>query len=443
MSFLKRAYLQTVRKKSNTVIMFFILLIVSTLILTCISIQTATNTTALNIRKSFAGSFTINAKNTEGQLMDSVIEDILSIDGIVSQYNLRCYYYAEYKNLEGEILNVTSEGAAEIIEGYENAGKVVSNSYSDIDTYFTEAGFEIISGRHIGPEDKAVILVSQNFALQNELQVGDVILMEGIEGVNSQQVEIIGIFEPAIPLETGIAPSYDLYDNVTFTDNGTYSLLYFEDGIHHYQYGDFYLDDPEEMEEIVQTVVDLDKMAWDECIISKNDADYQKAKSDLGALQNLVKIIIVVVIVMSVLLLTLVLMLWIKNRIHETGVLLSMGIGKINILLQHTAEVLMIAVFSFALSYATSSFIAQNVCDNLLVRTTGENQILIENLTEQTLTEEASDMLDNLIDVEIVISFRDLLIIYIIGTGIILLSVLSASYSIMRMKPEEVLSKMS
>ena len=47
MSIWKRACLHTVRKKRKTALMFCILLIVSTLILTCLAIRSATDTAAL------------------------------------------------------------------------------------------------------------------------------------------------------------------------------------------------------------------------------------------------------------------------------------------------------------------------------------------------------------------------------------------------------------
>ena len=444
MNLWKRAYLHTVRKKGKTILMFCILLIVSTLILTCLSIQSATNTAALNIRKSLMGSFTINAKHFDTQLEDYIVSEIINTDGITSNYNLRSYYHAEYRGMDGQALKTISDGAAEVPEGYEHAGKIVSNTHSDADTYFTEAGFELIEGRHIVADDGNVIIISEALASQNGLSISDYLVLGTIEETDSQvEARIVGIFTATMPLDAGIAPSYDLYENVSFSDNETYSQLYYNDGNTHYQYGDFNVDDPAELDTIISNVKTISGITWDDCIITKNDVDYQNAKTVLGTLQSLVTIIILVVIVISVVLLALVLSLWVRNRIHETGILLAMGFRKVNILTQHIVEILMIAVLTFALSFVTSSLMAQSVGDRLLQQATAEDQVVATNLAGETAEEKTVEKPVSRTSIEIKVSLLNLLLVYVIGTAIILLSVSISAYPIMRMKPKEILTKMS
>nr|WP_279381050.1 FtsX-like permease family protein [Alkaliphilus hydrothermalis] len=53
---------------------------------------------------------------------------------------------------------------------------------------------------------------------------------------------------------------------------------------------------------------------------------------------------------------------------YETGVLLSMGEGKLKVLGQYVAEVLIIAVIAFSVSIFSGSVIAQDIGDSLLER---------------------------------------------------------------------------
>lgn len=445
MTFLKRAYLHTTRKKAKTILMFFILLIISTLILICLAIQSATNTAALNIRKSLMGSFTINAKQIDTQLTASVVNHILDVDGLTSNYNLRSYYQAEYRSTDGQPLDITTDGAAQIPAGYEHAGKVVGDIHSDWDTYFTEAGFELLEGRHITAGDSNVILIHKNFAVRNDLSVGDHLILATIGNAIERQVEveIIGIFANTVPQDAyGMVPSYDLYGNVSFSDNGTYSRLIFKDGAVHYQYGDFYIDDPAELDTAIANVKGLGGMDWDKCIFSKHDTEYQNAKTTLESLQRLVTAIIAVLIIISAVLLTLILYLWIRNRVHETGVLLAMGFSKGNILIQHLAEILMIAVIAFTLSFGTSTLMAQRVGDNLLQQASPE-QVTTANLTEDSIETDTANELVSLASIDVSVSPLHLLCVFAIGTGIILLSIFLAAYPVMRMKPKDVLTKMS
>ena len=445
MTFLKRAYLHTTRKKTKTVLMFSILLTISTMILICLAIQSATNTAALNVRKSLMGSFTINAKQIDTQLTDSVVNQILDADGLTLNYSLRSYYQAEYRSTNGQPLDITTDGAVEIPAGYEHAGKVVGNTHSDWDTYFTEAGFELLEGRHITEGDSNVLLIHKNFAVRNGLSVGDhlVLATVGNDIERQVEVEIIGIFSSTLPQDAyGMAPSYDLYENVSFSDNRTYSQLLFEDGTGHYQYGDFYVDDPAKLDTSIANVKGLGGMDWEKCIFSKHDADYQNAKTALESLQKLVTTIIAVLIVVSTALLTLILYLWIRNRVHETGVLLAMGFSKRNILMQHFAEILMIAVIAFTMSFGTSTLVAQRVGDNLLQQASTE-QITVANLTEDSVETDTTNELVSITSIDVSVSPFHLLCVYAIGIGIILLSIFLAAYPVMRMKPKDILTKMS
>jgi len=445
MTFLKRAYLHTTRKRAKTVLMFFILLTISTLILICLAIQSATNTAALNIRKSLMGSLTINAKQIETQLTDSVVNQILDADGLTLNYNLRSYYQVEYRSTDGQPFNITTDGAMEIPAGYEHAGKIVGNTHSDWDTYFTEAGFELLEGRHIAEGDSNVIIIHEDFAVRNGLSVGDHLVLATVEKAIERQVdvEIIGIFSNTVPQDAyGMAPSYDLYENVSFSDNGTYSQLLFEDGAGHYQYGDFYVDDPAELDTVIANVKGLGGMDWDKCVFSKHDAEYQNAKTTLESLQRLVTTIIAVLIIVSAVLLTLILYLWIRNRVYETGVLLAMGFSKGNVIMQHFSEILMIAVIAFTLSFCTSTLMVQRVGDNLLQQASAK-QVTVANLTEDRIETDTTNELVSITSIDVLVSPFHLLCVYAIGTGIILLSIFLASYPVMGMKPKDILAKMS
>ena len=91
MDLLKRACLYLVRKKGKTATLLAFLLVMATLVLTCFSIQSATITANTNIKKALLGYFTINAKRLDTGITESVLNQILSIDGLSGNYILRSY----------------------------------------------------------------------------------------------------------------------------------------------------------------------------------------------------------------------------------------------------------------------------------------------------------------------------------------------------------------
>ena len=83
--------------------------------------------------------------------------------------------------------------------------------------------------------------------------------------------------------------------------------------------------------------------------------------------------LIIGIVIVSIGILALILNMWIKQRTHETGILLSIGVSKVKIVAQYILETLMIAVIAFGLSYFSSGAIAQGT-SNLLFSQVAETQ---------------------------------------------------------------------
>ena len=165
MNLVKRACLYLVRKKGKTATLLAFLLVMATLMLTCLSIQSATDTANANIKKALLGYFTINAKTLENGIPEDTVSQILDVDGLSGRYTLRSYTYATYFDADGNGLTINTDGAAQVPEGYENAGRVVANSNSQEDSYFTDGGFEMVEGNPITTETGSQELICKGWFL--------------------------------------------------------------------------------------------------------------------------------------------------------------------------------------------------------------------------------------------------------------------------------------
>ena len=101
MKLCKRACLYSIRKKGKTLTLLAFLLVMATLMLTCLSIQSATETANANIKKALLGYFTINAKTLENGIPEDTVNQILDEDGLSGRYTLRSYTYATYFDADG------------------------------------------------------------------------------------------------------------------------------------------------------------------------------------------------------------------------------------------------------------------------------------------------------------------------------------------------------
>ncbi len=118
--------------------------------------------------------------------------------------------------------------------------------------------------------------------------------------------------------------------------------------------------------------------------------------------------------------LTLLLTIWIRGRKKEIGILLSVGKSKANIILQIFTETFVVAVVAFAASIPFSFFVAEKAGGFLVSRAWAGTA----NLNVQ-------------------IDAAYLLPLYIIGTLLIAIAVIASSWTVVRLKPKDILTKMS
>ena len=445
MDLLKRVYLYLVRKKGKTATLLAFLLVMATLVLTCFSIQSATITANTNIKKALLGYFTINAKHLDTGITESVRNQILSIDGLSGNYILRSYSYANYYDTDGKLLEISTEGAAQTPAEYENAGKIVASSNSENDSYFTEGGFMLTEGKAITSENGNAVLIHEKFAERNGLTIGDTIQLSDVTDKNRvTDVTVAGIFTSTKEQDAiGTAPSCDLYDNIVFTDLATASyLLYGTEDETNIQFGDFHVNDPEELDRIMEQVQEINGVDWNSCTLTCYDKDYQNAKKSLEGLQNIVFIAIAVVSAICFLVLALFMTLQLRSRIHETGIYLAMGISKGAVLLQYLLEVFIVAAIALLLSYGASAAISNQIGSRLLSQVTAETYETVD-LTQnaETAKQPTEDL--GLSEIIVEISATDYVIVWAFGLMICLVSTALAAYPIMKMKPKNILSQMS
>ena len=165
--------------------------------------------------------------------------------------------------------------------------------------FFTEKGFEIEEGSPVTEGGKYAAVIHRWLAEENDLQIGDTILLslneqmvsddvmtgEGIAG-KSAQVEIKGIFESTEPQEDEVLLSHVLYENTIFIDVQSYCELFPEGGDAYFESADFQVDDPEKLDALIQQIRELEGSFLDQCTFTKHAVDYENARKSLEALEQ-------------------------------------------------------------------------------------------------------------------------------------------------------------
>ena len=234
------------------------------------------------------------------------------------------------------------------------------------------------------------------------------------------------------------------------------------------------MNDPAQLDSMMSAVKGLSAIDWRAFAVAADNQTYLDAAAPLQKLQALMSSIIWVIVLVSIVILSLILAMWGRSRLHETGILLSVGIGKTEIIGQYLTEVLMIAVVAFGCAYFTSSAVAGQITDGFLQQDISVNEeqtdddivvyvkegygedIAVSIKEDSALSDVASGQ-DTAPEVEVSIDgaevdaaqigvridFFNMLQLYIIGITVIIVSMGVSSLAIMRLKPHEILSKMS
>ena len=121
-----------------------------------------------------------------------------------------------------------------------------------------------------------------------------------------------------------------------------------------------------------------------------------------------------------------ILILWIRERIHEIGILLSIGVNRYKIIIQFIAELFYISIPSVILSFVIGNSLA--------------NKILSEMISREAIIGSINNKEIGLFSIENIITITQS---YGILMLIIVLSVLFTLGILLMKKPKKILSKMS
>lgn len=88
--------------------------------------------------------------------------------------------------------------------------------------------------------------------------------------------------------------------------------------------------------------------------------------SNFNNLEQISETMIVIISVASFIILILVFLFWLKNRVHEIGVFISLGTSKMAIIGQIWSEAVIIALLSIILSFGIAPSVSQIAADYLV-----------------------------------------------------------------------------
>lgn len=419
MSIFNRAYLYIIRKKVRSTILFFIVTLISLFLLSGSILNTTVGTISKNLYKDVNFGFTIESIDKSNKEIE---KDTLKKINEVAGVNQKNYLYAKSVNVVDKKVVQENQNIT-ITEEIKNKSNLVmmngiTSTKNNID--FKSEVLKLEKGRHIEENDQNKILVHEKFASMNNLNLGDKIKLE--QNGKTVEFEVVGIFsgEKTNNFE-GL--SSDFIENTVYTDyNSSQKLLDYSSNnkVTSVEYG---VNNPTELDDIIKNV---ESLGINNISVSKSNKNYELVTSSVESITKLTNMIRIGGVIVGVVILSLVLMFWIRERLYEIGVLLSLGISKINLILQFVVETLMVTIFGF-LSALGLEFILLKYLSSNITKVFSEDlpKIISDELTK------------------ISINGSNIIGVIIVMITIVIISVVVALLPILKTKPKKILTQIN
>lgn len=431
MNFFKRALKYCWRQRLRSLLLLLTFTLLSTTVLIAISSEKAVQQGTKQIKETVGASVRIEL-DTSNQanygsaedfgngaygytyngdfITQEIVDKIAELPNVVS-YNAKDSegYWGKPKSFE--------PFPAMITEGLYTRHQAVLDSSLDIK--FLNGTYKLEEGRHIKPDDFYTTLISKELADKNNLSVGDEIMFSTELDVGNEidsTFKIVGIFSGTEGTTKEAITPDSIPANCGYVDISSIDELYELKG---YDYLDVYTHSPEEAKELMETIKNLPDVKGKTFTFNINTEDFDIVSTPLSSFGNIVDTAVLTITVIGMLVIVLFLVLWTRSRKKEIAVLLAVGRSKAEIVGQFLTENILIAILSMFASTALSFGLADQI-GSFIISRSGEN---ISKLTVQIAT---SDM------------FK----VFGIGVILICLAVIVASYTVIRLQPKDILTKM-
>ncbi len=482
MSILKRALLYVSRKWRQSIIILLVLIAVCTSTLMGFAVLKASDLAAANLRRQFGGNFSMeidksnpanmqNAGGTEqysenyyvGEFLNqAVIDEVMKTSGI-SEYSASIESVANLKSADGEYFTFVENNQTYHTSFHPYMARIQGWTSLQQCSYFANHILEVTQGEMFTKDASGQAVISRQMAELNRIEIGDKLTLE----INSDitgfaiplekqdwEFEIVGIFDIRGEQQVNqFMNQRQLMENWIFVDAG--SLLLRENEILEaigerpigYNEVTFRVTDPVEMDSIVRGIQENKAIDWSCFKIKIDNSNYLSAENALKSMDGGIHIMILAIAAAGIGLLILLLSIWARSRIYETGILLSVGESKGGVLAQRIAEVMLITVLAFGVSFVCGNITAKDVGSILLARANEKNtdetmeDPLGFNLpaSSESLTPVFSD--PEVEEINVVISADILAAAYGLELTIIILSVVVSGLPVLNMQPRAILTK--
>ena len=406
---LKNALAYITRKKNRTFIIFIVLVLILSSLYSCLSIMGLNNSVEKNLYKLSNSAISVMLNSEQNFNIDQ-FKNINKINGIDEKY----FQYDGVGKLVNYKVVESEQGVSrdDVPQDLKNLVSISAFNNMKKHNLFSSGVFSIKSGRNIENEDTNKVIIHEDLASKNGLKIGDKIklMLEKNEG----EFEIVGLFTGK-KQEKFNGLSSDFSENMIFM-NYDYSqkvLKNLDDNKKIATKLYIYLTSPEKMNDVINEIKKIN-LEWANYKVGTDNNNFDEVRETVGSVKYIVMIMSILIMIGGLVVLSFILILWLRERVFEIGVLLSIGISKFKIVMQFKMELLIVTIPVIIVSFFAGNVVINQVASRIFT-----------NITTSA------------------INWDKFLISYGVLIVIIVLSIVFGSMAFLVKKPKDILSKMS
>lgn len=480
MNFLGLARRSVIRKPVKSILLLLVVFIISTLFLSCIASQNASIHVQDKTRQAIGAGLLLEANddyrnkrieelskqlgNNEGTL-EGYFQKKIIVNGMESWQTgtdnsfetLRMGDIKKIANTTGiEDYNVTTKVTAvnpvdfERIEDNDvdqssdiKGVSLIGNKDMKMDSNVLSGNLYLKEGRMIKPYDSNVCVISEELAKKNNIKLGNKISFNDYHDTEKSdvfQAEVIGIYQVKQKMTPIMHGDTFRSENIIFTDlnfphkpEGESCPLI--------QTAYFKVQNVDEYDEVKDKVKNTD-INWEQYDLIDNNGNSETMSSNFKDLASISEIMMLVVAVASFIVLILVFLFWLKNRVQEVGIFLSLGFSKFKIIGQIWTEAIMIALLAVILSFTIAPTVS-DVATNYLISQQVQKSDEEKEMNKDMVATEYKEPKQDIQEVEVTITPEMYLLDGISVVMLITASVFISCIVIVKRNPKDILSEMS
>ena len=411
MTIIIRAWTAVARRWRRSLTIALIMTLIFTLLIGTLTVQQTMAQLKQSVERNIRAGFSIASKQPSGEVPMETARQVQRLDA-VKAHNFQAETTA---GLPGKQLVDVAGSGVQLDANVAGEAKVTGATQSDLLGEFTGRFYQLEQGKHITMHDQNAALIHKTFAEKNNITPGD--KLDITKDGRRVTVTVAGIFsgkgeKPAV-LQS------DMAENHFITNLAAARQL---TGSQQLTRATYFAEHPHQLKSLTDRTKSLPHVDWQKLSLTDNGAVFAGVLQNIAGMQNMVTIATIGVAAAGLAVLSLVLVFWVRGRLHEIGILLSIGTSKRQIIGQFLAELAIIAAVSSVFALGVGSVASSHISTALTAQTQSQR-------VETTVMQAAP--------------IATYLEAFAFGSMVVLLSAIAATAPIMRQSPKQILATLS